>query len=288
MAQEQETDAPIAQDKDERSRLREFNAQKESLFSQRNAVSQKIRALIGQIKTKKSERNLLTDSVKAQKDDRAKLSKEIRDKIDVIKALKEKLPKPAPSQVHKGPRESPGRIRAQIEELNRKIETEAPSFEKEQKFMKMIKELKRQLDETEKRDEGSSEVRALSKEIDALKVKADSAHDEVQEKARQSQTLHEQILAWSKEVDELKKQEESLQSQFLTAKKEHDELAIKLGEMHAEREHKARDNQQRQEVQEQARQKKRLSQRIEEVQEKIKKGEKLTTEDLIVLQGSEE
>jgi len=288
MAQEQETDAPSAEKKDDHSRLRELNAQKESLFSQRNAVSQKIRSLIGQIKTKKSERNLLTDSVKAQKDDRAKLSKEIRDKIDVIKALKEKLPKQAPSQVFKGPRESPGRIRAQIEELNRKIETEAPSFEKEQKFMKMIKELKRQLDETEKRDEGSSEVRALSKEIDALKAKADSAHDEVQEKAKQSQALHEQILVWSKEVDELKKQEESLQSQFLTTKKEHDDLAVKLGEMRVEREHKVRDNQQRQEAQEQARQKKRLSQRIEEVQEKIKKGEKLTTEDLIILQGSEE
>ncbi|MEK6960673.1 MAG: hypothetical protein AABX47_05845 [Nanoarchaeota archaeon] len=288
MAQEQETDAPNAEKKDDHSHLRELNAQKESLFSQRNAVSQKIRALIGQIKAKKSDRNLLTDSVKAQKEDRAKLSKEIRDKIDVIKALKEKLPKQAPSPAFKGPRESPGRLRAQIEELNRKIETEAPSFEKEQKFMKMIKELKRQLDETEKRDEGSSEVRALSKEIDALKAKADSAHDEVQEKAKQSQALHEQILVWSKEVDELKKQEESLQSQFLTSKKEHDDLAVKLGEMRVEREHKARDGQQRQEAQEQARQKKRLSQRIEEVQEKIKKGEKLTTEDLIILQGSEE
>jgi len=281
----QPTDEPHADVQGLRSHLKELRDQVNSLFNQRDAVSKKIRALISQIKAKKTERNLLTDEVKARKVVRSALSEEIREKIDVIKGLKEKMG-PRPVQPS-GPRESPSRLRARIEEINRLIETEAPSFEKEQKLMKEIKEIKRKLDESVKADAGSSEVRALSKEIDDLKVKADAAHEELQVKAKGSQSLHEQILVWSKEVDELKKEESSLQESFLAKKKEYDDLASKLGVLTEEQQGRDRSSHDRQAKEEAARQKNRISKKIQDVEDKMKRGEKLNTEDILILQGNE-
>ena len=269
-----------------RSRFKELKDCKNQLLGRLKEISERISLLISQIKEKKFKRNALTDQVKVQKEQRSALSKEIRDKIEVVKRVQTKSPPLlAPSKDSR--RESPQRLKARMDELNRRIETEALPFDKEQALMKQIKEIKVVYDKAVKESAGRQDSIKLSREINDLKAKADASHEAVQTQAKESQAIHEEILKMSIEVEALKKEESFVKESFNAAKSELDKISAKLDGIrskarHADSEHKESSHREHEEHT-----KKRLTRRIEEVHEKMRRKGKLTTEDLIILQGEE-
>ncbi len=282
--------------KDELRTLREevntLNSKKEETFTEKNNASKEIRELIGKVKDSKVKRDEKTAAVKEEKEKRQKLTEEIKEKITKIEESKPKTEeKPSQSPAKQDSGKPAFIIKKEIKALEYKIETEGMSFDKEQKMMKVINSLKKQLVEAEKKSKAFHEMKNISHELRPLKKDASDIHRKIQEDASESQKFHEEMIGASKKIDELKKQEKELSSRFLEEKKTYQDavakLKAKIEELNQIRE---KLDMHGQEVKEDRKEKqnKSLKEKQNEVLEKMRKGEKLTTEDLIIMQGMDE
>ena len=138
----------------------------------------------------------------------------------------------------------PGMIKSQIDKLERRIETDAPSFEKEKELMKQIKSLRKQLNETKGVTDVHDKMRAISKQIDAAKDKAESFHKQLTERLQKNKSGYNEFMTISKKINELKAVQEKAFENFTTFKKEFSEMNRQLNEKykekHAERKVKAK------------------------------------------------
>jgi uncharacterized coiled-coil DUF342 family protein len=278
-----------------RDELEQLNQRKEDAFRRKQELSAKIAEKIKQVGDFKKSRNDLTRQVRELKVDRDKLNTQITEKINEIKAT---MPKPEPGKEApampqlptgpKGERLSPHEVLRQIRLLEQKIETIPMSFESEQKTMKQIKQMKKQLAAFEAVRGHSTESREKSKEIDTLKADANALHAKVTMLAKQSQEHHEQLITLSKEIEELKAAEEAAYQEFLGAKQEYmaksGDVREAQDEVRANRaaERKQQDADRRKKEAEDA---KTLKERAKEAEDKMMRGEKLNTEDLLALQS---
>ncbi len=270
-----------------KQRLNELNDQKEKAFQQRNPVGKEISQHIQSVKQLKQERDTLTDEVKKLKDNRTGLNDIIKKKIDDAKKLNAEKKK---STDKPGPKENPAFLKMQMDKLEQRIETEMIPFEKEKAIMKEIKDLKKRFDAAKQANTVWGAAHQLSKDIDTMRAQADDIHKQMQQKAKLSQERHEQLVAESKKIDGLRGKGDTFTHDITERKgemakigpeldalvKQANELRTKLN---AEREEKeAEQTQQRA---------KKFSEKLAEVKAKLASGKKLTTEDIIVMQGEQ-
>ena len=210
-----------------KDKLSALNEKKEDAFRWKQDISTKIADRIKQVGEFKRTRNDLTKNVRELKAERDKLNAEITAKITEIKASQPKVeaPKVQLPVGPKGERLNSHELARQIKALEQKIETVPMSFEAEQKTMKMIKQLKKQLLVFESVRGMNAETSAKSKEIDELKQQANALHAKVTQMAKQSQEHHEKLIELSKEIEDLKAQEEGAYQEFLGAKQEYMSLS---------------------------------------------------------------
>jgi uncharacterized coiled-coil DUF342 family protein len=270
-----------------RTRLNELNDQKEKLFDQRNHISREISELIKNVKGIRSERDTMTSEVKLSKEEREKLNDDIKKAIADSKTLSAER-----DEIVKrtGVKDDPRFLKRELERLNYKIETEAMSFDKETKLMKVIKDMQKKLNAAKEVMVVSDKLRFVSKEIDRMKAIANQAHEKVRTSAKVSQEKHSGMIEISKKIDDLKAKEEQFNTQ-ITAKKgemqpigaELDAKAKQLNEIRDKLGIAVEEGRQ----QHAAQQKKKMTDRAEEVRAKLMRGEKLTTEDILTLQGAD-
>jgi uncharacterized coiled-coil DUF342 family protein len=267
-----------------KGRLDELDREKESWFRKKSEISDKIKASIQKIKEAKAKRDAFTKEVKDLKPKRDALNKELVQKSSEFDKLKKDRMNASKSS---GIRDSPSSIKQQIEKLEFRIETDTPSFEREKELMKKIKALKKIYNEAAGLLEISSKAREASEAIKKLRAEANGIHRLIQEKAKQSQALHEEIIDLSKGISRMRSDEEAAFVKFLELKRQfagsNTDFKEKLKEMdlarsRLERIHSDRKERRRQEIDS------ILKSKEEAVNEKIKKRQKLTTEDLLVFQ----
>lgn len=264
--------------------LNELDREKESWFKKREEFSKKIRESIQNIKSDKARRDALTQEVKGLKTKRDAANNEINEKLKEFGKLKTEKTALIKSL---GIKESPSKTRQKIEKLEFMIQTEAMPFEKEQSLMKRIKELKNLYEHSKVVDEVDKKIKEVSGAMAKMREEANEMHKLLQEKAKQSQALHEGILRISAEIDKMKIEEEGTFRTFSEFKKRFNEANAQLKEkLKAMNDVKSaldkisydRKERRKQEVES------FLKSKEEEVNQKIKRGEKLTTEDLLVFQ----
>ncbi len=267
-----------------RNDLNELDKEKESWFKKKHELSYRIKEAIQKIKDNKSKRDALTLEVKNLKPKRDSINKELSSKsagLDKLKKEKSELSKSLDIK------ESPSRIKQQMEKLEFKIETDTVSFEKEKELMKKIKALKKDYDKISILHDSNKKVKEILDIARGMKKNANETHKLVQEKARKSQILHEEILKISSEIDGMKMEEEEAFKKFSALKSKFNEansvLKKKLDEMNdvknsLDKISSDKRDKRRQEIDS------ILKSKEEIVNEKIKKRQKLTTEDLLVFQ----
>ena len=267
-----------------RDSLNELDRQKESWFKKKEEFSKEIRDAIQKAKDNKAKKDSLTQEVKSLKPKRDDANKETSSKSGELEKLKKEKTALAKSL---GIRDSPSKIRQQIEKIEFKIETEAISFDKEQQLMKKIKELKNLYEDASIVDEADKKLKNASDNIKKIKRDANETHELIQEKARQGQILHEEILKISSEIDKLKIEEEDSFKKFSELKKKFNEVNSQLKDkLRAMNDVKnsldkiSSEKKDRRRMQEES----FLKSKEDAVNEKIKRREKLTTEDLLVFQ----
>lgn len=267
-----------------RNHLNEFDKEKESWFGKKEELYKKIKESIRIIKDSKAKRDNLTKEVKDLKPKRDGINKEIASKSAELDKLKKERDFISKSL---GIRGSPSGIKEQIEKLEFKIETDTVSFEKEKELMKKINELKKEYGRLSVLEESNKKIREALDILRRMKKEANDAHRLVQEKAKQSQSLHEEILKMSAEIDRMKAEEEEAFRKFSELKKNFNDanaqLKEKLGSMHNVKNEldKISSDKKEKRKQEVA---SFLKSKEEEVNEKIRKKQKLTNEDLLVFQ----
>lgn len=261
------------------SKCAPLREKKEHILKERDAIGEEAKKLIAEIKPLRDQRNALTAEVKAAKEKRSEITGTIKEKIGEFKNVAGETPVRG---------ENPGRIKHEIDRLEFKIETEGLTFEKEKQLMKVIHEMRKKYKDALAALVAVHKARQTSGAIDTFKHQADEVHGTIQIKAKESQEKHEKILSLSKKIDEMKKKYNELTTQLDAVRKELsetsapwkgkqaevDKLRLEIGEVIKENRERSVNSQ-----------KKLLEDKQREVQLKLKNGEKLTTEDIIVLQS---
>lgn len=267
-----------------RNTLNELGKEKESWFGKKEALNAKIKESIRKIKEDKTKRDALTAEVKDLKAKRDLLNKGLSSKSSELEKLKKERAESSKSLDVKG---SPSMIRKQMDNLEFKIETDTVSFEKEKELMKKIKVLRKDYDKLSILQESNKSVRESLDAVRKLRKESNDFHKSIQEKAKQSQVLHEEILKISTEIDKLKVEEEEAFKKFSEFRKQFHEVGSQLkGKFRLMDEVKSQldkiqlDKMDRRKHEEES----FLKLKEEAVNEKIRKKQKLTTEDLLVFQ----
>ncbi len=260
-----------------------MSGEKEKIFRSKSEMDRAITELIRKVKRLKAERDELTAKVRAAKEERSVVSREIKEKIGQFTEAKKK----AETIIGKHKIMSPGMLEKEITALEYKIETEALPFDKEQKLTKLIKQKQRELELARQAMVLHSGKKDISNTIDGLKKKSDELSRAIQENAAESQRRHEEMVGASGKIDELKRERDGLQQKFAEQKTHVRETSGRLKEKLAafnEENVRLAERREREEAERKERAEQILKDKEGEVEEKLKKGKKLTAEDLLVFQ----
>jgi uncharacterized coiled-coil DUF342 family protein len=265
--------------------LNSVNEKKEDWFRKKEECSKQIHALIQSVKTSRDTRNKMTEEVKQSKEKRQGLNVEFKETLDRIKDLSKE--KEDLISKHKLT-EDPIRIKREISRLERNLETEVISFEKEKLMMKRINQLRKQYNQANELGDVWRQVRELSRRADTLRRSSDETHGNVQEKAKLSQGKHEEVVILSKNIDELRVKEKEAFENFLELKKEFLTRNQQLkDQLHVLKELNKKADDYKLVQREESEKKKlvTLQDKGAAVEKKIQNKTKLTTEDLLVFQS---
>ncbi len=270
---------------DLKAQLAKVSKDKEQWFARKQEIYARISSTISRVRETRSERNAFTGEVKALKEQRNAINTRIGALVKDIRALQAQMRAQRAKSPVKG---NPAQVRRTIERLEVRVETEPMSFEKEQALMKEIRRLKKLAGEFKDVEGLIAPIEEKSAQVSALKAEANALHRRIQETAKQSQVQHEAMLGTSTEIDELKKEEEAAYAKFLEFKEKYVALNADLKARQDEmvRVKKQLDDNKVEVREEEAKTRSAiLSEKSATVQEKLKKGKKLTTEDILILQA---
>jgi len=268
-------------------KLEELNTEKEACFEKKRQATRAVSEVVKTIRDAKGKRNTFTKQVKDSKQRRQELNKQLAEKRAELSRLQAE--KQAISS-RMGMRVDPSKIQQEIEQLELKIETEALPFNIEKRVMKRISDKKKILAQAQEGSDVFDRFNTLRKEIDRVKKKADDTHRKVQTKAEASQQFHEELIESSKDIKELRDKEEEMLKKFIESKEkwsaQNDLVRAKVREINEIRAKVEGINIEEKKKQKKADEKKIVEQK-KSVEEKIKKGLKLTTDDLLAFQAKE-
>jgi len=269
-------------DAEHHKRLRdELNDKTKEWAEKRDELNARVRNLIDEANARRENRDRLNAEVretKAQRDEWNRKFNELSDKAMILR--REKMPRTGPS-IRK--------YKAELRALEKKHMTSVLSADKEKALMKEISMLDAKIREMEKEIEQVSEVKVAEKEAHDAKDKAEDFHRRVGELAEKAQIEHDAMLKLYDEADTLRREADAAQEKFietkLAADEQHHEHIEHIRHVHdfdkiiagiRDKGRKARKEKDETSAKKEA----------EEIYEKFRAGEKLSTEDIMVLQKS--
>jgi uncharacterized coiled-coil DUF342 family protein len=263
-------------------RLRdELNDKTKEWAERRDDLNSQVRKLIDEANIKRESRDKLNSDVREAKAQRDEWNRKFNDLSDkAINLRREKMPKSGLS-IRK--------FKAELRALEKKHMTSVLSADKEKALMKEMSQLDAKIKEIEREIEQFSEVKTAEKETRDAKDNAENFHRKVSESAEKAQIEHDAMLKLYEEADRARKEADSAQEKFIEAKlaadEEHREHIEHIRQVHdfdkiitgiRDKGRKAR-----QETDDTSAKKE-----ADEIYEKFRSGEKLSTEDIMVLQKS--
>ena len=269
-------------DAERHKRLRdELNDKTKEWAENRDVLNSKVRGLIEEANAKRESRDKLNSEVREAKALRDEWNRKFNDLSDSAMALRrEKMPKSGLS-IRK--------FKAELRALEKKHMISVLSADKEKALMKEMSQLDAKIKEMEREIEQFAEVKQAEKEAREAKDVPGSFHKQVSELAEKAQSEHDSMLKLYEEADKLRKEADGAQDKFIEAKlaadEQHREHIEHIRQVHdfdkiisgirdkGRKSHTDRDDTS-------------AKRQAEEIFEKFKSGEKLSTEDIMVLQKS--
>ncbi|MGA1821657.1 MAG: coiled-coil protein [Thermoplasmatota archaeon] len=254
----------------------------------RDQLNSEVKKLLQEANRFREKRDELNMKVKEEKGNRDVLTKEYTE----LKAGLDKLKK---SRISSNDEMSIAKIKREIHGLEFKQQTSVMEPDKERGMVERIKHLKRTVKEKEKEMEANEDFRELLQKVREAKKKMDGSHQKVNEYADLAQKEHDNMIEHFGRSDKIRKEADQSQELFVQSKMKADDEHRK----HIEMIHLVHDFDK---ILFGLREKKRTVDKkapkaagpapgpssakleAEKIYEKFKKGDKISTEDLMLLQ----
>ena len=267
-----------------RIKLKEVNTDKEKWFKKKEDLKKEMHLLIDKIKDlQKSNDTSKVDQLKKER-----YNSEVKILIGRIKELKQE--KETFLMKH-GIKEDPEIIKKTIEKIEEKIETEALSVDKERRLMEQIKRMKKNYEALGDIKILTAKIEEISKQIDENKKKANEYHEELKKALKEKKRWYNEFFSLSKQITMIKKQQENAFAMFISLKDSFIDVSKQLGSklsLIKKEKKEIGDVKKEKEKRKEESELKLVEEKRKKVEEKIKKGEKLTTEDFLVMQDKPE
>lgn len=259
----------------------ELNDKTKEWAEKRDELNAKVRKFIDEANARRDMRDKLNAEVREAKAQRDEWNRKFNDLSAKVMALRrEKMPKSGLSL---------RKFKAELRALEKKHMTSVLSTDKERALVEQISDLSSKIKAMEKEIEQFSEVKQAEKDAHEAKDNAESFHRKVSELAEKAQIEHDSMLKLYEEADKHRKEADNAQDDFiktkLAADEEHREHIEHIRQVHdfdkiisgiRDKARKARKEKDDTSAKKEA----------EEIFEKFRSGEKLSTEDIMVLQKS--
>ncbi len=265
-----------------REKLNEIHKNKEECFNKKERLKKEINELIRKIKEIKAEKDQKNIELQTLKEQRDKHNDAVHTLLNKIKSLNNEK-----SKVFKkyNIKMDPTKIQEKINELEKRVEIEV-NFEKEKKLMEEIKKLKKEYGESTEVIQIAKKANELEKEVREVKKRADEFHRKIQEITKD--TNYEVFMELSNRITSLRKEQEEAFQKFIVHKTEFSRVNHELKNLFEEfqvlRLVFSKDREAKK-IDQQERENKIIDEKIKKVEEKLKTKKRITTEDLIALQG---
>ena len=255
-----------------RPKLNSINKEKEIWFRKKEDLKLEINKLVSQIKEFKSKRDKANISVSELKKQRDTYNSQVKSLISQLKTLnKEKFKVLKKYNI----KVDPAKIIERINSLEKQVEIEV-NFNKEQKLMEEIKKLKRAYDQVDEVNEIVKKTTKIENEFKQAKKKADDIHNKIRLLTKDDDYI--KFIGMSKSITDLKKEQEYAFNKFISFKNEYLNLQRQIDDLYPKKPVYIEKKQDRSI-------KDIFKEKYRAIEEKLRQKKKLTTEDIITLQG---
>jgi uncharacterized coiled-coil DUF342 family protein len=269
-------------------RLRDdLNDKTKEWVQKRDELNGEVRKLVDEAAKHREERDKLNVEVRAAKVARDEMNNKVNELSKKVTELKKV------NQPKEGVQQIPVvKLRKDLKQLEFSYQTQSWGIEnrdKEKELVEKIKQLDKEIKEREKSLEQNAEVKNAIRDLREAKDAAEAEHRRVGELAERAQTEHDTMIQLYEKADTMRKEADKAQENFLENKAKADEEHRK----HIENIRQVHDYDKiitglRQKAKK-AKKKKDdtvAQKEADDIFEKFRKGEKLSTEDLMALQKS--
>ena len=257
----------------------QLHSKSKKLADERDSLNSTIREIRNKISEHKAKRDELNERVKHAKEQRNKLNKsysEIKKQIDELEKTR-----------YSAAGVNLNELKRQLRNLEDEHMTQPMSPQKEKKLIEVISGLHSKIKEQEGLLSKDPKLKKAVEEEKIIKQKAEKQHDQVEKLAERAQEEHENMITLIKQLDGLVKKVNEIQETIVMTKIEADNVHRDFIE-HVDKIHDL--ERKISAVHETKRKKKKAAEdttaqkEATEIFERFKRGEKLSTEDLMALQ----
>ncbi len=249
------------------------------LADERDELNSTIRELRNKIGEHKRNRDDLNERVKHAKEQRNKLNKGYNDARRLVEQLE--------NSQHSAMGTNLNELKRQLRNLETEQMTQPMSPKKEKKLIGTISELHAKIKSQEQVLNKDPQLKKAVEEEKILKQKAEKQHDTVEKLAQRAQEEHEGMITFIKQLDGFVKRVNEIQEEIVLTKIEadnvHREFIEYVDKIH-DLERKITTDHEKKRKRKKEEDTTTAQKEADEIFEKFKRGEKLSTEDLMALQ----
>ncbi len=263
-----------------RHRRDELNTRTKGWIEKRDALNAQVRQYIEEAAEHRTERDSLNEAVQGAKTERETWNRKVSELLDELNRLRRRKTPQGAVPLEK--------LKRDLRGLEFRQQTSVLAVDKERDLIEQIARLRAEIKGREKVMEEDEEVQALQATVKDTKETAEHHHEEVTRLADDAQVHHDAMVSLYEQADATRGEADNAQEQFIKTKM----MADKEHQRHIDFIHEVRDYDK---IIHGMRAKARRSrggkeistkQEAELIYERFKNGEKLSTEDLMLLQKS--
>jgi len=262
--------------KEKRNKL---HLKSKSLADERDKLNSSVRKIRNKIMDHKKNRDELNERVKHAKEQRNKLNKNYSEIKKQIEELERKCSANAGTNLNE--------LRKQLKSLENEQMTQPMSPRKEKKMIEVISGIHSKIKEQEDLLNKDPKLKQAIEEEKIIKQKAEKQHDLVEKLASRAQDEHEGMISMIRQLDNTVKKVNKIQETIVMTKieadKVHKEFIASVDKIH-ELERKITGLKSKTQKKKKTAEAKTAHKEADEIFERFKRGEKLSTEDLMALQ----
>jgi uncharacterized coiled-coil DUF342 family protein len=262
--------------KDKRNQLHDKS---KKLADERDNLNSSIRNLRNKISDHKKHRDELNERVRHAKEQRNALNKSYNEAKKQIETIERERSSAPGANINN--------LRKQLRGLENEQMTTAMSPQKEKKIIEVISGIHAKIKEAEDRLNKDPKLKKAMEEEKIIKQKAEKQHDLVEKLATRAQEEHESMMNLIKQLDAQVKKVNNVQETIVMTKIEadrvHKEFIECVDKIH-DLERQITSTQEKKRKTKKAADLTTAQKEADEIFERFKRGEKLSTEDLMALQ----